>query len=99
MNKSNKYDEITHRFINSTVLFKILDFKDGRTIISFSLQGEQSLHYKVKGSVDYAKKIMENTIKHFKDIPVDCGDIDLCLRKAFSLQKTNTGISGKYSKS
>jgi len=89
INNSIKYGEITHRFYNITVIFKILNFKNGKTILSFSIQKEphEWLHYKVKENFDYSKKIVENTIKHFENIPIDSSDIDLCLRKAFSLCK------------
>jgi len=89
-----KLIQIIHRFYNITVIFSIYHYKNNKTIISFSLNektndGEQ-YSYKVKENIDYAKKIINNTIKHFENISIDCSDIDLCLKKTFSLRKTNT---------
>jgi len=82
---------INHRFYNDTVLFSILSLQDNKTMLSFSFQEESNkfFHYKVKGNVEYSKKIVENIFKLFENIPVDSGDIDLCLRKTFSLRNIN----------
>ena len=79
---------ITHYFYNLTVKFSIKPFKHTRTFLSFT--GDNFWHrYKVKGNIDYAKKIVDNTIIALDSIAIDCSDIDSCLRKAFSLRRIN----------
>jgi len=95
-NNDGEYEEKICPFLFITVIFSIKPYKRS-TILSFteSFPSEKAhncgwYRYKVKGSVDYAKKIVENTVKEFFNIPIDLGDIDLCLKKAFSLRKINT---------
>ena len=91
-NYDEEYEEKICPLYNTTVIFSIKSYKQSETTLSFtdSSSSEKVYRYTVKGSVDYAKKIVENTVKSFDNTPVDCGDIDLCLRKAFSLRKINT---------
>jgi hypothetical protein len=90
-NNDEAHEEKIYHFLNMTVIFSIKPRKNHETILSFTDSSSSEFHrFKVKGSVDYAKKIAENTVKEFYNIPIDLGDIDLCLKKAFSLRKTNT---------
>jgi hypothetical protein len=90
-------EEKTHRFYNITVKFLIKPVKHTRTLLSFtclSILGEEDHNdiwhrYRVKGNIDYAKKIVDNTIIALDNIAIDCSDLDLCL-KSFSLRKTST---------
>jgi len=96
-NNDEEYEEKIFSFFIMTVIFTIKPYKRSETILSFtesssSEKANATWHrYKVKGSVDYSKKIVENTVKEFENIPVDCDDIDLFFRKTFSLRKINTG--------
>jgi len=90
-------EEKTHLFYNLTVKFSIKPVKHKKTFLSFTclpILGEEVHNdiwhsYRVKGNIDYTKKIVDNTIIALDTIAIDCSDIDLCL-KSFSLRKTST---------
>jgi len=91
---------ITHRFYNMTVKFSIKPFKHTRTFLSFTcLPSLGEAHddlwhrYRVKGNVDYAQKIVKNTIIALDGIAIYCSDIDSCLRKAFLLRRINPHVT------
>jgi len=95
MEKKLIHTYITHHFYNCTVTFSLYSsYKETETIISFFLNEKPNdngqYSYRVKENIDYAKKIVNNTLKHFEDIPIDESDIDLCFKKTFSLRKTNS---------
>jgi len=96
-NNNEEYEEKIFPFLIMTVIFSIKPYKHSKTILSFKefFPSEKAHNggwrrYKVKGSVGYAKKIVENTIKEFDNIPIDLNDIDTCLKKTFSLRRINT---------
>ncbi|GBU28277.1 hypothetical protein R84B8_01835 [Treponema sp. R8-4-B8] len=96
LNYDGEYEEKTFLLSNMAVIFTVTPYKRSETLLSFTLSSPSEnarngalQSYKVKGSADYAKKIAENAAKEFENIPCDSGDIDLCLRKAFSLRKIN----------
>jgi hypothetical protein len=82
-------EEKSYRFYNIDIKFSIRPGKHAETVLSYTCEAHDGVcnRYKIKGNTDYAKKIVENTVIAFDNTPIDCGDIDLCLRKAFSLQK------------
>jgi len=88
-NNDEEYEEKTFPFYNKTIIFSVKPAERSETVLVFtdSASSGKTYSYKLKGSVDYAKKIAENTVKEFENIPVDCGDIDLFLRKTFSLRR------------
>jgi len=95
---NGEYEEKICPFLIMTVIFSIKHYKRSETILSFTESSSSEKtnitwhRYKVKGNVDYAKKIAENTVKEFENIPIDCDDIDLFFRKTFSLKKINPRI-------
>jgi len=78
--------KIIANFYNMSVLFIIKSVKNSITQLDLIYSDNSRYLYKVKGNVDYAKKIISNTIKHFENSSADCYDIDLCLRKTFALK-------------
>jgi len=93
-NNDEEYEKRICPFFLMTVIFSIKPYKRSETILSFTESSpSEKAHngewyrYKVKGNVDYAKKIAENTVKEFENLPIDCGDLDLFFRKTFSLRK------------
>jgi len=94
MSDKNGKEEKIHRFYNMTVKFLITPSKHGKSVLSYTCvisPGETFADvwnsYSVNGNIDYARKIVENTIIALDSIAIDSSDIDSCLRKAFSLRK------------
>jgi len=91
MSDNEYYEEKKCCFYNLSVIFSIKSGKRGETVLSFKEAHNGAWrHYKVKGSVNYAKKIADNAVIALNGAAVDCDDIDLFLRKSFSLRKTNS---------
>jgi hypothetical protein len=87
-------------FYNIIIRFEIKSDKKNNTILSFNKfpphrdKYDRSWYrYVIKEGVDHAKKIVSNIIKHFDNVPIDCIDIDLCLKKSFSLRKTKKNLN------
>jgi len=78
--------EIVANFYNMSVTFIVKSVKKSITLLNLIYSDDVHYLYKVNGNVDYAKKIMANTVKHFENSSADCYDIDLCLRKTFKLK-------------
>jgi len=83
------YEEKTFPLYDTVVKFSIKSAKHSETTLSFAFPDNEWQNYRVKGDIDYAKKIAENAAREFENIPVDFIDIDLCLRKTFALRKVN----------
>jgi len=73
-------------FYNISVMFIIKFVKKSSTLLDLIYSDDVHYLYKVNGNIDYSKKIIANTVKLFKNSSADCYDIDLCLRKTFSLK-------------
>jgi len=90
------YEEKTFPLYDTDVKFSIKSAKRSKTTLSFAFSDGEWNHYKVKGDIDYTKKIAENAAMEFENIPVDFIDIDLCLRKNFALRKINDRTTFPY---
>jgi len=81
-----EYFDVYTVFNDMLVIFKIISINYSKSLLGFSCFDGVWYKYKVKGNVNYAKKIISNIVKHFENSSVDCYDIDLCLRKTFALK-------------
>jgi len=89
------YEEKIFSFYNAAAIFFIKSVKRSKTTLSFAFPDGVFHCYKVKGNIDYAKKIAENTFRLFENSAFDFYDVDLCLRKTFSLKHFKSKNKGE----